>query len=92
VTKLVSPAHIEQIVGVARDQRLHIGRLITAEPAAYILHSQECVESGIDLRDCEYSLALDRGIGDFLWDGFADVPVELAILSSGDLAPLCVLR
>jgi hypothetical protein len=36
------------------------------EQTVYILHSRECLTSGIDLRDCRFSLALDRQIGDRL--------------------------
>lgn len=87
MTQLV-PEHIERIVGVKRDQELHYGRAVSAEQTVYILHSKECVDSGIDLRDCPFSLALDLGISLDVWAGHEDMPVELVVLSCGELAPL----
>jgi hypothetical protein len=53
------------------------------------MHSKECKESGIDLRDCEYSLALDDGIDLCEWDGWEDKPVVLHIdEDTGRLVPL----
>lgn len=56
---------------------------MSAEKQVYILHSQACKDSGIDLRECEYAVALDRGIEHFFpWNGWRNVqdqPVELEI-------------
>jgi hypothetical protein len=59
---LVDASDIERIVGVPRDRHLHYARAVSAEQTVYILHSQECLDAGKDLRLCRYSAALDRGI------------------------------
>lgn len=62
MSDLVDPAIIEQIVGKKRHRTRHYGRAVSREQTVYILHSQECRDSTPDLRDCPFSLALDRGI------------------------------
>ncbi len=79
---------IERIVGVSRHDWDHIGRAVSDEQQVYILHSKECIESGIDLRECEFSVALDLGINPLMWKQQQDVPVVLAILATGRLIPL----
>ena len=79
MTKLVSPTHIEEIVGVKRHRQAHYGRAVSSEKMVYILHSQRCLDSGIDLRWCRFSLALDRGIRTGDWDGYLDQPVILGV-------------
>ncbi len=59
---LVNPDQIEQLVGIRRHQTEHFGRADSTEQTVYILHSQECKDSGIDLRECPFSIALDQGI------------------------------
>lgn len=51
---------IETKVGAKRHPTEHLARIINAEAIFYILHSQDCKDSGIDLRECEYSLAYDN--------------------------------
>lgn len=80
MTDLVNPNEIEEIVGVKRDPLLHWGRAVSAEQTVYILHSQECVDSGIDLRDCAFSKALDKGINPNKW--VEDCPVVLMRLTT----------
>lgn len=64
----------------------------TAAAHAFILHSQECKDSGVDLRDCPYSLALDRGILMAQWSAHQDAPVKLWVDGgSGRLVPLDTL-
>ncbi len=75
MTDLVKPELIEAIVGVKRHPIEHWGRLVSATIGRkerkyerfFILHSQMCVDSWIDLRECEYSLGLDwlieNGVG-----------------------------
>lgn len=58
MTDLVPADQIEAIIGASRHQSAHLGRRVSTEGVAYILHSHECRDSGIDLRECEYSLAL----------------------------------
>lgn len=77
---------IEGIVGIRRDRVVHYARAITAEKTVYILHSQECLNSKIDLRDCQFSIAMDKGIllGD--WSGLYDRTVAIGIWQ-GRLVP-----
>jgi hypothetical protein len=62
MSELVPAEEIEQIVGARRHPHQHLGRADSSTETLYILHSQKCKDSGIDLRDCEWSKALDRGI------------------------------
>lgn len=80
MSDLVPTSEIEQIVGAQRHATMHIGRAISSEETVYILHSHECKDSGIDLRDCALSLALDNGIDRSQWDGYEDRPVALGII------------
>lgn len=68
----------EGIVGVPRHPRLHRGRAVAETEQVHILHSADCRDSGLDLRTCPYSIALDRGIRRRDW--IEDAPVELAIV------------
>lgn len=80
MTDLVPADQIEKIVGATRHKTAHIGRLVSAEDTVYILHSHECRDSGIDLRECRFSRALD---GRTSWWPI-DEPVELSI-TNGEL-------
>ena len=82
MSELVDPVLIEELVGARRNVFVHIGRMRI--DGFYILHSQECVGSGIDLRDCRFSLALDSGIDPMDWP---DRPVFLLFNEDGYLAP-----
>lgn len=62
MSDLVAPDQIEGIVGSRRRVVEHLGRAVSSEEVFYILHSQQCLDSGIDLRDCPFSVALDSGI------------------------------
>lgn len=89
MTRLESADKIEGIVGAKRDATQHLGRAVSAEQRVYILHSEECRARGIDLRKCEYSIALDYGIDLDIWEDFQDRVVTLAIdADEGDLLPL----
>lgn len=79
MSDLVPADQIEQIVGIRRHRQAHFGRAVSAEQTVYILHSQRCLESGIDLRECRFSLALDEGIDRDQWTGFEDRPVALGV-------------
>jgi hypothetical protein len=79
MSDLVSADEIEQIVGTVRHQTRHIGRAVSAEETVYVLHSHECKDSGIDLRDCPFSFALDEVIDLDTWEGYQDRAVELRI-------------
>jgi len=79
MTRLESPQKLEQLMGAPRHAVHHLGRAVAAELRVYILHSQECLDAGGDLRDCEYSEALDLGIEPAVWNGHEDVTVVLSI-------------
>ena len=82
MSALVPPTEIEGIVGAQRDRTTHLGRAISAEEVVYVLHSQECLDSGADLRECPFSLALDLGINPRRWKHFLDQTVGLVIVGS----------
>ena len=69
---------IEHIVGSKRHATDHITRAVSAEQTVYILHSQECEASGIDMRECRFSIAMDRGIDPDEW--VLDMPLRAAIV------------
>lgn len=83
MSNLVPEDEIEVIVGHARDEFEHWGRMVpdgeTEGGTFYILHSRRCKESGIDLRLCEFSLALDQGFdpADFADHGHNPVRLQL---------------
>lgn len=79
MTRLEPADTIENIVGAHRARRHHYGRAVSAEQRVYILHSELCIESGIDLRHCGFSIALDLGIDVATWAGYEDRPVALVI-------------
>ena len=83
MSELVPAEGIEQIVGARRHRTLHIARAVSAEQTVYILHSHECRNSGIDLRECGFSIALDRGLEGI---GVEDRPILVAI-EEGRLIP-----
>lgn len=87
VSELVPAEDIETIVGQERHKVCHYGRAVSAEETLYILHSHDCKDSGTDLRECEYSIALDRGLIPLAWQGFEDEAVVLYI-ELGRLFPL----
>jgi len=92
MTDLVPSSDIERIVGAERHQSRHLGRAVSEKQTVYILHSRDCLDSGDDLRDCPYSLALDEfGIDtDGAWSGHEDEVVELRIVD-GALVPEVIL-
>lgn len=87
MSALVDPEIIEEIVGAKRDEEQHLARAVSDEEMVYVLHSQKCKDSGVDLRECEYSLALDEGIDLATWSGFQDRPVAVGVLG-GRLVPV----
>ena len=60
MSERVPARDIERIVGVKRHQSRHVIR-VTASWRAFILHPHDCLALYDDLRDCPWSLALDRG-------------------------------
>jgi hypothetical protein len=91
VADLVDPQSIEAIVGVERHATEHYGRAVSGEQEVYVLHSQACRETTPDLRDCAFSVALDRGIEHHVpwssWRRLLDRPVLLHIRHDGWLVP-----
>lgn len=79
MSERVPADQIEQIVGIQRHPTRHYARAVSAEETMYILHSQECRDAYDDLRDCPWSLALDRGIDLAEWDGYEDRPVLVRV-------------
>jgi len=94
VADLVPGSEIEAIVGARRDERQHLGRAVSAEETVYILHSEQCRQlhdAGTrDMRECLFSLALDRGIDPADWAGMEDRPVVLRA-RGGRLTPATAL-
>lgn len=77
MSDLVDGLEIERIVGVKRHLRAHFARAVSKEQRVYILHSQVCLEDNKDLRNCEFSLALDKGIDESQWVLDRPVPVKI---------------
>lgn len=75
---LVPPDQIERIVGARRHPHQHLARAVSDEEKVYILHSEKCRDSGIDLRECPYSKLLDNGIDMDWWNEHQDRPVVAA--------------
>lgn len=93
MTDIVPADRIETIVGARRHPREHIARGVLPEDRLYILHSAECRECYADLRDCPWSLALDRGV---LWLE-SDEPVLVRVrdgqlVTHGSVPPAYLLR
>lgn len=88
MSRLESAATIEAKVGAKRHPSEHLGRAVSATERVYVLHSDECVARGVDLRECEFSLALDEGIDLEVWDRYQDRPVLVVVdADSGRLHP-----
>ena len=87
MTDLIKPDEIEILVGTRRHPIWHIGKVDTARQQVYIMHSYQRRHSGIDLRVCTFSLALDQGLQDEDWEGMQDVPVVLALGPTLRLVP-----
>ena len=95
MTEHVDPTEIERIVGAPRHENLHLGwvdlnghdpdsHLIQAQ--VFILHSAACKSYRKDLRECPFSIALDRGAGEWDPDLF-ERTVVLGIDEYGRLIP-----
>ena len=60
MTSPVPADQIETLVGARRHPTEHIIRGRSDDGMAYILHPDQCRDMYADLRDCPWSLALDR--------------------------------
>lgn len=90
MTRIVPSDQIEDLVGAERDPDVHFARAIDEEDeygTVYILHSDTCRNSGIDLRSCAYSIALDEGILPDEWEDSFNKPVPVLINKEGRLIP-----
>ena len=87
MTELIDPSEVERLVGAYRHPTAHLCRADSFHEATYLLHSKACLDSGIDLRTCEYALAQDNGIDTDVWEGREDMPVQVAIVDAR-LVPL----
>lgn len=90
MSELVPTDQIEEIVGVKRHPNSHYGRAVTATQTFYILHSQACVDSTPDLRECPFSTAMDRGIKGL--GARTDQAVRLDVASGYLVVPVGTLR
>jgi hypothetical protein len=88
MSDLVSPDEIEAIVGTERHPTRHYARAVSAEQVCYILHSQRCKDSGEDLRECLFSVALDSGIDMDVWGDHQDKAVRVSINRDLRLIPV----
>lgn len=89
MSRVESAKTIEAKVEASRHDTDHLGRAVSVTERVYVLHSKECVARGIDLRECEFSIALDLGIHLGAWESHRDVPVVLGIdPEHGDLVPV----
>lgn len=81
MTELVPADQIETHVGAPRHPTQHLARAAVGPliSTVFILHSHQCRDSGIDLRDCEFSRALDLGVDADDWDGYEDRPVVVEV-------------
>lgn len=87
MSSLEEPSKVEEIVGVRRHSYAHIARAVSSEEKVYILHSEMCVNTSIDLRDCWFSLSLDRGLIEADWEGWIDHPT-IVVVEDGYITPL----
>lgn len=87
MSDLVPADVIETIVGAKRHHALHLARAVSDEQTVYILHSAECLNSVPNLRECPYSIALDRGIDVDDWEGLEDRPI-VVVIHRGRLFPV----
>jgi hypothetical protein len=90
MSDIVPTDEVEDIVGAERHEWTHLGRAVSEQQRVYVLHSKGCIDTGIDLRDCAYSKALDEGIELGEWEDWEDQPVWLWI-SDGRLLPKALL-
>ena len=84
MTELVPASEIEQLVGARRHRTRHFARAVSKEQMVYILHSEGCRDSGRDLRECWFSMALDKGIREADWVDHMDQPVRVTIDLTGE--------
>lgn len=79
MSEIIPTDEIEKIVGITRHPTRHYARAVSSEQTVYILHPQECLDSGIDLRECIFSLTLDNGIDEHDWSDVEDQAVRVTI-------------
>lgn len=82
MSERVPANEIERIVGKTRHSRIHYGRAVSSEQTIYILHSQNCLEENPDLRECDFSVAMDNGLDMNVWEKHQDSAVVLSIVNN----------
>jgi hypothetical protein len=87
MTEHVDQKDVEKIVGATRRRYAHYARAVSAEQKVYLLHSKMCLDTTPDLRECEFSKALDRGIDERIWSKYEDRTIGVAV-RSGELFPV----
>lgn len=87
MTELIDPTEVERLVNARRHPTEHIGLANSHDGKTYLLHSKQCLDSGIDLRTCEFAYAQDAGIDMAVWEDRQDHPYILRIVE-GQLVPL----
>ena len=87
MAELIPASDVERMVNARRHATEHIGLASSMERKTFLLHSQACKDTGIDLRRCEFALAQDAGIDEDVWDGREDHPYFLRVMD-GQLVPL----
>lgn len=96
MSELVDPSEIESIVGAARHETDHYARAVPAMKRVYILHSRQCVDTNEDLRQCRFSIALDKGIDHPVprgsWMHLQDRAVKVEILQGFMVPELKAVR
>lgn len=83
----VAASEIETLVGIERHRARHFGRADSVRGKFFILHSDACRRAALPLADCDFSLALERGINEADWYGHEDRPVALWFDEDGRLIP-----
>lgn len=96
MTKPVPATEIESIVGRQRHESDHYARADSENQTVFILHSRECLQAFDDLRECPFSIALDRGIYHYVpwwgWRRVQDRPVRVQIFREWLVPDLMAVR
>lgn len=88
----VSAERIAEVFGIERFPFEHAVRVLHSERMVYVLHSQHCVETHPDLRECRYSKAMDEGINEDLWAPFMEkIVIATVDPFSGELSPVSIV-
>jgi hypothetical protein len=92
VVDRVPASEIETLVGIDRHPVRHYGRADSRAGKFFILHSDECRRAPESITQCEYSLALERGLNEADWYFYEDCPVVLGFDEHDNLVPYAARR